>query len=102
MKVTVLLGGHLGNEAVAGPRERTVEVPEGSCIGDIANLLGLPEERLKLIMLNGKGALTETKPTSGDRVALFPPELAYNTFVSLSFRKEFVEKRTKPHGDENP
>jgi hypothetical protein len=26
-------------------------------------------------------------------VALFPPELAFNTFVSLGFRKESVEKR---------
>jgi len=48
-----------------------------------------------MIMVNGRGATLDTAVSEGDRVALFPPELAFNTFVSLGFRKESVEKREK-------
>ena len=48
-----------------------------------------------MIMVNGRGATLHTEISEGDRVALFPPELAFNTFVSLGFRKESVEKRKK-------
>jgi hypothetical protein len=52
-------------------------------------------DRIKMIMVNGRGGTLETPIQEGDRVALFPPELAFNTFVSLGFRKESVEKRKK-------
>jgi hypothetical protein len=46
-----------------------------------------------MIMVNGRGATLYKEISEGDRVALFPPELAFNTFVSLGFRKESVEAR---------
>jgi hypothetical protein len=57
--------------------------------------LRLPANRAKMIMVNGRGAALDTKISEGDRVALFPPELSFNTFVSLGFRKESVERRKK-------
>ena len=43
----------------------------------------------------GSDATLDTEIGEGNRVALFPPELSFNTFVSLSFRKESVEGRGK-------
>ncbi len=93
MRVTVLLGGHLRNEARKGPQERVLELPENSLVGDLVDALDLPHERLKMILVNHRGATLKRQLHDGDRVGLFPPELSYNTFVSLSFRQERVASR---------
>ncbi len=99
-KITVLLGGHLRAEAKEGPAERILEFPDRAVIDDVVAALELPPERVGMIMLNGKGAPARTPLRNGDRVALFPPELRYNTFVSLYFRTDFVESRNDP--DDEP
>ena len=95
MRVTVLLGGPLRNEAGEKRQQFEVELRPGSQVADLLPRLGLPVDRIKMIMVNGRGATLDTAVSEGDRVALFPPELAFNTFVSLGFRKESVEKRGK-------
>lgn len=95
MRVTLLLGGPLRNEAGEKRQQFEVELRPGSQVEDLLPRLGLPQDRIKMIMVNGRGATLHTEIGEGDRVALFPPELAFNTFVSLSFRKESVEKRGK-------
>ena len=95
MRITVLLGGNLRNEAGEGSQEFEFELLSGSQVEDLLSRLGLPQDRIKMIMVNGRGATLYTEISEGDRVALFPPELAFNTFVSLGFRKESVEKRKK-------
>jgi molybdopterin converting factor small subunit len=95
MRVTVLLGGPLRNEAGEKRQQFEVELRPGSQVEDLLPRLGLPQDRIKMIMVNGRGATLHTEIGEGDRVALFPPELAFNTFVSLGFRKESVEKRKK-------
>lgn len=93
MRITVLLGGSLRNEGGKGRQEFEVELPLRSRVEDLLHRLDLPLDRVKMIMVNGRGATLETPIREADRVALFPPELAFNTFVSLSFRKESVEAR---------
>ena len=95
MRITVLLGGNLRNEARQGSQEFEFELRPGSQVEDLLSRLDLPQDRIKMIMVNGRGATLYTKISEGDRVALFPPELAFNTFVSLGFRKESVEQRKK-------
>ena len=95
MRVTVLLGGPLRNEAGEKRQQFEVELRPGSQVEDLLPRLGLLQDRIKMIMVNGRGATLYTEISEGDRVALFPPELAFNTFVSLGFRKESVEKRGK-------
>ena len=95
MRITVLLGGNLRNEAGEGSQEFQLELRPGSLVEDLLPRLGLPLDRIKMIMVNGRGATLYTEVSEGDRVALFPPELAFNTFVSLGFRKESVERRKK-------
>ena len=93
--ITALLGGDLRKEAGEGHQEFAVELTSGSQVADLLARLGLPNDRVKMIMVNGRGATLDTAIGEGDRVALFPPELSFNTFVSLSFRKESVEGRGK-------
>jgi len=95
MQVTLLLGGDLKQEVGGGPRERSVEVPEGSTVGGLLDSLFLAQRRVRLILVNGRGGTLATRLHQGDRVALFPPELSFNTFVSLSFRTDRVEARMR-------
>ena len=93
--ITVLLGGNLRKEAGEGRQEFEAELTSGALVEDLISRLGLLHDRVKMIMVNGKGATLDTPISDGNRVALFPPELSFNTFVSLSFRKESVEGRGK-------
>ena len=95
MTVTVLLGGALRHAGGGGRQEFDIELDLESRVEDLLTRLGLPLNRVKMIMVNGRGATLNTSISEGDRVALFPPELSFNTFVSLSFRKESVENRRK-------
>jgi molybdopterin converting factor small subunit len=95
MRITVLLGGSLRHEGGGGKQEFEIVLPLASRVEDLLTRLGLPLDRIKMIMVNGRGGTLETPIQEGDRVALFPPELAFNTFVSLGFRKESVEGRKK-------
>jgi molybdopterin converting factor small subunit len=95
IRITVLLGGNLRKEAGGGRQEFEVELTSGAQVEDLLSRLALPHDRVKMIMVNGRGATLDTPIADGDRVALFPPELSFNTFVSLSFRKESVEGRGK-------
>jgi molybdopterin converting factor small subunit len=95
IRITVLLGGNLRKEAGEGYQEFELDLNSGSQVEALLALLSLPCDRVKMIMVNGRGATLYTPIGEGDRVALFPPELAFNTFVSLGFRKESVEGRGK-------
>jgi molybdopterin converting factor small subunit len=92
MRITVLLGGHLRTEAHKGPMERIVELPDQARGVDLAAALGLPDNRVKMIFVNSRANSLSTLLHDGDRVALFPPELSYNTFVALSYRQDRIEE----------
>lgn len=95
IKVTCLLGGHLSREALPKRTHAELELPPFSTVENLIEQLGLARERVKIILLNGRGASLPYVLKDGDRIGLFPPELSYNTFVSLSLRKESVEARSK-------
>lgn len=101
MRVSVILGGHLRKEAVPGPQRRDVDLDVGSTVADLVKHLEVPEDRVKMVFVNAQGATFDRELHEEDRVGLFPPELAYNTFVSLSFRREFVEARGEKKPDED-
>lgn len=92
-EIRVLVGGHLREELGLAQGEMMMELQGLMSVTQLLERLGLAQERAKLILVNGKGSTPETVLRPGDRVALFPPELSFNTFVSLSFRKERVEAR---------
>lgn len=97
-EIRVLVGGHLREELNVPQGELVVKTHSSISVIQLLERLGLAQERAKLILVNGMGATGQTVLNPGDRVAVFPPELSFNTFVSLSFRKERVGARTALSG----
>lgn len=55
------------------PADETYPVEPGTAIRDLLRQLGVPEDEVKLIFVNGrKGDLTTTLQ-GGERVGIFPP-----------------------------
>ncbi len=50
-----------------------MEVEAGSTVRDLARLLQIDEQDIKLIMVNGLAAGWDTVLSGNERVALFPP-----------------------------
>jgi len=94
MRITVKLGGFL-RDKVPGHREGLLELElnPGSHITDAIKAMGLKKEDVKLVMKNHRAVLNvDEELRDGDRLGLFPPQLAYNTFVALSFRSRLETK----------
>jgi hypothetical protein len=46
-----------------------------------------------MILLNGRGVDSESILSNGDRIALFPPEMAFNMYVAISFRRDLDHQK---------
>lgn len=55
-----------------GRDSRPLEVVEGSTVGDVITLLGLPDGP-RAVFLNGRHAADDRPLSDGDRLAIFPP-----------------------------
>jgi molybdopterin converting factor small subunit len=66
----------------------TLDIEDGSPIAEIITELNIPPDRVKMIMKNGRAAVREDAISPGDRVALFPPEVAFNLYVAMNFRED--------------
>ena len=65
-----------------------LEIEDRATVEEIIARLGLPPERVKMVMVNGCGGTLTIPVRDGDRVSLFPPEVAFNMYVALSFRRD--------------
>ncbi len=72
--------------------ERIVELPDQARGTDLAAALGIPDNRVRMIFVNSRASSLSTSLHEGVGVALFPPELSYNTFVALSYRQDRIEE----------
>lgn len=75
MAVKLLLAATLracveGYDALTGHR---IEVAGGTTVRQLVRQLALPEDEVKLIMVNGIVAKMDTTLEGDERVALFPP-----------------------------
>ncbi len=50
-----------------------LELGPGATVHEVAAYLGIPEDEVKLIMVNGIGSQWDTVLRGDERVALFPP-----------------------------
>lgn len=48
-------------------------VPEGSTVGDVLRVLGIPEAMPRIVLVNGHEADADHRLTGGDALAIFPP-----------------------------
>lgn len=89
MKITIKLGGPL-RKKVAGlvDGEIVLDLQDGARITTAIKALGLTPEDVKLVMHNHKSSPHDNELRDGDRLGLFPPQLAYNMYVALSFRSQ--------------
>jgi molybdopterin converting factor small subunit len=75
MEVQVFLSATLrgmvpGYDPAAG---RSVALADGAAVGEICRALGIPAEKVKIVMVNGRSAELADRLAGGERVALFPP-----------------------------
>jgi sulfur carrier protein ThiS len=97
MVIRIKLGGFLRNK-VSGHKGGVldIELEEHATVADAVRALGLRPENVKLILRNHRAAQESTVLEDGDRLGLWPPQLAYNTFVALYFSKRGSS------GEDNP
>jgi sulfur-carrier protein len=73
-RVEVRLFGHLRDRLISSERAGSVvDVPEGSCLRELLERLGIPLYEPKIMLVNGVHALPELILAEGDRVSIFPP-----------------------------
>lgn len=65
-----------------------VQMDPQATVGALIHTLGLSSDQIRMIMVNGRGDGPDRILQDGDRVALFPPEAAFNMYVALSFRRD--------------
>ena len=49
-----------------------VQVPDGSCLNDLFDVLGITSEEVGILLLNGSAVSSEHKLAQGDLVSIFP------------------------------
>lgn len=50
-----------------------IELPKGSTVGDLADMLALPRDEIKVTFINGRVRKLEHQLEPGDQVGIFPP-----------------------------
>jgi molybdopterin converting factor small subunit len=75
MKVDVALFAYLSQyqpDGQGGRHARPLELPDGATIGDLIEVLELPDEP-RVVFANGVHGSDDQALCDGDRVAIFPP-----------------------------
>jgi molybdopterin synthase sulfur carrier subunit len=101
MQITVKLNASLRQyvKFVSNDGTLLLEMEENATAREIVQKLAIPLEKVKMILLNGKGVGLDTILNEGDRIALFPPEMAFNMYVALSFRRDLGKKNLDQEGN---
>lgn len=82
--VTILLGGplrHLHPDCRHGELQLPLEAPLR--VAELLERIGVPAARARVLLLNHRKAYLDSLVRAGDRLAVFPPELAFNMYVAL-------------------
>ena len=82
MTVNVLLSGRLRLDGYGNAHPRNsdgtfqLSLGQGSTVQDVIRGMGVPPDRVTMIMLNGRKCQDGLAVNSGDRVILIPPDVA--------------------------
>ncbi len=68
------MGSLLSHDSPGKPELIEIFLKNGSTVREAIQVLGIPIERIKLILVNHTGALLDQPLKNGDRVSLFPTE----------------------------
>jgi len=72
--------------------EMTLNLSEGARVSEAILALGLDFDTVRVIMKNGRAIHSDEVLQAGDRLGLFPRELAYNTITAISFFNPLARK----------
>ena len=101
-EVTLFLGASLRKlrpEYASG--ETTVELGDAVTVADFLAKAEIPVERARVLLLNHKKAYLDSPVQAGDRLAVFPPELAFNMYVALELAHSGESDRAEPGADKS-
>jgi len=103
MKVKIKIGGPL-RERLKGFKdgEMDLELDQGARVSEVFPLLSLKVEDVRVIMLNRRPLARDMTLKDGDRLALFPPELAFNCYVAINFFNNLIRETRPPDHDQDP
>lgn len=75
MKVTVRVYATLRRYLPEGSAHNPIELelPDGATVGELLKRLGLPQDAVKVVFVNGRHAEFEHPLADGDQVGVFPP-----------------------------
>ncbi len=92
MQITVKLHASLRRYGRSDSKDGLfpLETSEKATVREVIRELGIPPEKVRMILLNGRGVDFESILSNGDRIALFPPEMAFNMYVAISFRRDLT------------
>ncbi|MFH1138165.1 MAG: MoaD/ThiS family protein [Pseudomonadota bacterium] len=94
MKITIKLGGPLRKRIEGHDRgEMLLSLADGAHISDVLAALRLEPDEVRVIMKNGLAIGGDEPLADGDRLGLFPRELAYNTMTAISFFNPLARKK---------
>jgi molybdopterin converting factor small subunit len=73
MKITFRLFANLRSFSLSTDGCGELEIAEGSTVRTVSDVLGLPPETERVILLNGRHAKEMTRLSEGDSLTFFPP-----------------------------
>jgi len=73
MRVEVRLYSTLRRYGSPDQSPLTLDLPRGSKVSQVLDMLAIPFGEEKVILVNGRPALMDTPLHEGDRLVLFPP-----------------------------
>ena len=93
MLISIKLGGPLRKRISGHDRgELSLELEQDSKVSDALIKLGLDGDVVRVLMLNGRPIAEDKALKTGDRLALFPRELAFNVCTAISFFNPLVRE----------
>ncbi|MBU0513376.1 MAG: MoaD/ThiS family protein [Proteobacteria bacterium] len=100
MRITIKLGGSLRRLVSGHDRgEMSLDLEPGARVSDALAALDLEGDVVRVLMLNGRPLQDDRELGEGDRLAMFPRELAYNMYVATNFfnplARPEIEKKLK-------
>lgn len=93
MEITIKLGGPL-RRRVPGHNQGLLHLalPQGARVSSALAALGLEPDAVRVIMKNGRAIHSDEPLENGDRLGLFPRELAFNVITAISFFNPLARK----------
>ncbi|MBF0477061.1 MAG: MoaD/ThiS family protein [Deltaproteobacteria bacterium] len=101
--ITVKLGAFLRNKVQGHNQgELQLALPGGSLVSDAIAALGLTLKDVRLALLNHCTLSQDEVLNDGDRLSLFPPQLAYNMYVAICFANRIPQDKPSADSPEAP